>query len=195
MDDVSIKIMNKDNVSSLNQCSPESNLFNAKENIDSIQENFKQLLNCASTAPKRSCRNITKFNPVMNLIEVYCNKSVIFKQPSKDNIHSSNEYILNLQNMADLNHLPKAGDVIAFKLLELSDDYPPVVSDYKIGKVVETYTKTNSLKIKLHVPQNKDLKMGSKKFELPDSMYTTDPDSCSTKVFKMTELYYPKKVI
>lgn len=53
------------------------------------------------------------------------------------------------ENFPPLNRFPVVGDVIAFKMLELTDLYCPEVSDYKEGRVVKINSSTDVLEIDL----------------------------------------------
>nr|XP_040567406.1 coilin-like [Lepeophtheirus salmonis] len=57
----------------------------------------------------------------------------------KNGINSDPPINNNDENVEDLQSLtvpPKTGDIIAFKVLELSDSYNPTISNYKKGKVI-----------------------------------------------------------
>lgn len=78
--------------------------------------------------------------------------------------------------------LPKAGDTIAFKTLELSpEDYTPLVSDYKEGQVLEAQDNEQSIVIKLSdITLAREKKKSEKetegKFAFPDSL-PVEPES------------------
>lgn len=81
-----------------------------------------------------------------------------------------------------LTSLPKAGDTIAFKTLELSpEDYTPLVSDYKEGQVLQVQDNEQSIVIKLSdITLAREKKKSEKeiegKFAFPDSL-PVEPES------------------
>ena len=99
--------------------------------------------------------------------------------------------------MPVLKSLPDIGDRIAFKVLEISDDYTPTLSVYKVGTVYEIFSKQNMLKVELDPQFIKRNKQKEGKFELPDSELDESYDNSqgTQKSFQWTELYEPKKVI
>lgn len=54
---------------------------------------------------------------------------------------------LNNLDIPLLTELPKAGDIIAFKILAMSENYLPEISDYMIGLIESIHMETNDLKI------------------------------------------------
>eukprot|EP00092_Neocalanus_flemingeri_P027967 GFUD01030364.1.p1 GENE.GFUD01030364.1~~GFUD01030364.1.p1 ORF type:complete len:579 (-),score=205.60 GFUD01030364.1:61-1797(-) len=73
------------------------------------------LMNCMDTV----------FNKSTGLVDVYTNKSVIIENRDYTAYPAVSE------------SGPRVGDVIAFKVVEMGDNYAPEVSEYKEGKVLE----------------------------------------------------------
>ena len=77
-----------------------------------------------SDAPTSSLSH-SMFNPCTGQVDVYTNKSVVVQ--NKD--YSAYPGVSDTE--------PRSEDIIAFKVVELGEDYTPRVSEYKEGKVLE----------------------------------------------------------
>ena len=67
------------------------------------------------------------FNPSTGQVDVYSNRSVVLE--NKD--YSAYPAVGDRE--------PRVGEIIAFRVVELGEDYAPGVSEYKEGKVLEMY--------------------------------------------------------
>ena len=164
---------------------------------DAVRNDFSKLLNIANSTPIRVSRDTKCYNPVTNSLDVWSNISTVHPGTK---IHTKNRYQGKEESYSDmplLKSLPDIGDRIAFKVLEMSHDYTPTLSGYKVGTVSEIFSQQNMLKIELDAKFIKGNKPKEGKFELPDS---ESDESCeiaqrTQKSFQWTELYEPKKVI
>ncbi|GFS15397.1 coilin-like isoform X1, partial [Elysia marginata] len=75
---------------------------------------------------------------------------------------------VSLQNLTEL---PKSGDILVYKILELSDDYTPVLSDYKKALVLEVNTSSSSTQLELLMSDAEKKRQG--RFELDDESETS----------------------
>ena len=66
------------------------------------------------------------FNPSTGQVDVYSNRSVVLE--NKD-----------YSAYPAVGRVPRVGEIIAFRVVELGEDYAPGVSEYKEGKVLEMY--------------------------------------------------------
>jgi len=160
-----------------------------------ISGDFNKLLSYATTFPKRLHRNKSMYNPVLDINDAYYNKSILFQRRDEATHFLESRPISNEKTMNDIHGMPSKGDIIAFKLLEMSANYTPVVSDYKTGEVIETFTNNDSLKIKMHSPLSKINNTEMGKFDLPDFTYETDTESEYIMTFQLMELYNLKSVL
>ena len=164
---------------------------------DAVENDFSKLLNIANSTPLRVSRDTKCYNPATNSIDVWSNRSTIHPGTK---IHTENGFQGKDECYSDmpvLKSLPDIGDRIAFKVLEISDDYTPTLSGYKVGTVYEIFSKQNMLKVELDPQFIKGNKQKEGKFELPDSELDESYDNSqgTQKSFQWTELYEPKKVI
>ncbi|CAL1540906.1 unnamed protein product [Lymnaea stagnalis] len=67
-------------------------------------------------------------------------------------------------NDEKLKGLPKAGDILVFKVLELSDDYTPTLSDFKEAKVLHVDSESFSVQVELKKEKGRQRRQG--RFEL-----------------------------
>ena len=65
---------------------------------------------------------------------LYCRDAVFNKKDKKDSILKNNGY--SAYNAVS-DSVPRVGDVIAFKIVQMRKNYAPEVSDCKEGKVLE----------------------------------------------------------
>ena len=91
------------------------------------------------------------YNPCTGKVDVYTNKSVVVQ--NKD--YSAYPAVGDTE--------PRVEDIIAFKVVELGEDYTPRVSDYKEGKVLEL----DDEKVKFKLVNNGYKRMNGK-FEIDD---------------------------
>nr|XP_039258684.1 coilin-like [Styela clava] len=121
---------------------------------------------------------------------VSTNTSVIYNNPSQTNSKDSNksdknEYEKHSRDYSTLlpsTWPPRIGDIIAYKLLEMSENYTPVISEYKEAKVMEIYTSgkspigVDSVKLEILWPKHLRDKKKTGRFEMdlsddePDDM-------------------------
>jgi len=164
---------------------------------DAVRHDFSKLLNIANSTPIRVSRETKCYNPVTNSLDVWSNRSTVHPGTK---IHTENGFQGKEECYSDmplLKSLPDIGDRIAFKVLEISNNYTPTLSGYKVGTVSEIFSQQNMLKVELEPQFIKGNKPKEGKFELPDSELD---ESCemvqgNQKSFQWTELYEPKKVI
>ena len=91
------------------------------------------------------------FNTCTGLVDVCTNKSVVVENKDYSTYPTA------------WDREPRVGDIIAFKVVELGEDYAPRVSEYKEGKVLELGDE--KLKFKL---VNNGYKRKNGKFEIDD---------------------------
>ena len=166
---------------------PSNNIVNA---------DFKQLLSLAHSTPVRASRNTASFNPVTNSQDVWTNRSVL--QNNDKDLSQKYESALcidKIETMPTLMQLPKENDKIAFKLLEMSDNYTPTISDYKIGDVMEVFSEQNRLRVKMDSCYFKSTKLGGK-FEISElDSNESNIEIIIEKTFYWAEIYEPKKIV
>ena len=163
---------------------------------DAVRNDFSKLLNIANSTPIRVSRDTKCHNPVTNSLDVWSNRSTVHPGTK---IHTENGFQGKDECYSDmplLKSLPDIGDRIAFKVLEISNNYTPTLSGYKVGTVSEIFSQQNMLNVELDPQFIKGNKPKEGKFELPDSELD---ESCemvqgNQKSFQWTELYEPKKV-
>ncbi|XP_069849340.1 coilin [Dipodomys merriami] len=83
-----------------------------------------------------------EYQKQQQLSEVVSNSSTIIQNPVE--IHKKDYSLLPLLAAA-----PRVGEKIAFKLLELTSDYTPDVSDYKEGKILSHNSETQQVDIEI----------------------------------------------
>ena len=91
------------------------------------------------------------FNPCTGQVDVYTNKSVVVQ----------NKDYFTYPAVGDTE--PRVEDIIAFKVVELGEDYAPRVSEYKEGKVLEV----DDEEVKFNLVNN-GYKRKNGKFEIDD---------------------------
>ncbi|KAM4843413.1 coilin isoform 2-T2 [Thomomys bottae] len=84
----------------------------------------------------------TEYQKQQQLSEIVSNSSTIIQNPAE--IHKKDYNLLPLLAAA-----PRVGEKIAFKLLELTPDYTPDVSDYKEGKILSHNPETEQVDIEI----------------------------------------------
>ena len=164
---------------------------------DDVRHEFSKLLNIANSTPIRVSRDTKCYNPATKSLDVWSNRSTVYPGTK---VHTENGFQGKEECYSDmplLKSLPDIGDRIAFKVLEISNNYTPTLSGYKVGTVSEIFSHQNMLKVELDPQFIKGNKPKEGKFELPDSELD---ESCemvqgNQKSFQWTELYEPKKVI
>lgn len=88
-----------------------------------------------------------------------------------------------------LSRFPLVGDIIAFKMLELTDSYCPEVSEYKEGRVVNINSSTDVLEIDL-MKEQRILRTGKFENVYPDE--TLEPEVIKKVFVQWSALIEPK---
>lgn len=86
---------------------------------------------------------------------------------------------------------PKVGDVIAFKIIKLTDDYSPQVSDYIVGKLQVYLLDTKTVQFKILSGED-ELKPATGKFSLNREDEDMDLLNLKRREFLWTDLLTPK---
>ncbi|KAL8593317.1 hypothetical protein ACOMHN_009970 [Nucella lapillus] len=88
---------------------------------------------------------------------------------------------------ADLRTSPKVGDLIAYKVLEMGEDYTPGISDYKEAEVWAYDASTQNVTVKL--TQRRPQKKAVGKFDLPDE----SPEEIEVTL-ELSSMFEPKLI-
>ena len=118
---------------------------------NSINKNLMFIQSSPISDVPNSSLSHSVFNPCTGQVDVYTNKSVVVQ--NKD--YSTYPAVGDTE--------PRVEDIIAFKVVELGEDYAPRVSEYKEGKVLEV----DDEEVKFNLVNN-GYKRKNGKFEIDD---------------------------
>ncbi|XP_065916742.1 coilin-like [Dysidea avara] len=84
------------------------------------------------------------------------------------------DFKVNFDSYPELSGMPRIGDVLVYKELEMSSDYTPVISDYKVCKVTDINSETRVVTVQLSSTSfraefAKEITSGKLTLELDDS--------------------------
>ncbi|RUS78432.1 hypothetical protein EGW08_013806 [Elysia chlorotica] len=88
----------------------------------------------------------------------------------------------NADNLPDMKKLPNIGDFLMYRILELSEDYCPTVSDYKKARVLEVDAAVDPAQLKLMNFDAEKKRQGRFELEIEQDGEEDDPDRYLTTV-------------
>lgn len=161
------------------------------EENDDLSEHIEQQDNqCTSTSPNTR-------SEVIPAVSTTDNEATRTPQPDHISIPSETQQAADYSSLPTLTTVPNIGDRIAFKTLELSSDYTPILSHYKEGTIISFNLVQQSFLIELSdqtlkLEEMKLKEQSSGKFALPEPL-PEEPEKSIEIEFK--DLIEPKLLI
>lgn len=154
--------------------------------------------------PKKTWTTINRADPGVstNISSVYSNPDVSndMSQETTDEANTNDALMRNHQEMLPSSWPPRVGDVIAYKILEMSNDYTPVISEYKEAKIKlvllaqNSPNGVNSVSVEILWPKTPPVRSFGR-FEMDFGEETEEETLCTDIVLEWQTLLEPKLVL